>query len=196
VTGAELKRAKKAVRREALIARDAIPPAERFRLAELVTERFLGLPEVVAADVVLAFSSFGSELPTLPLIERLLARGVTVALPRIVSGELEPRTWRPGEPTTETSFGALEPTGGEVVAPGRIDLVATPGVAFDRAGRRVGYGGGFYDRLFPFMRSDALRVGVGFGIQLLERDLPEGAFDMRVDAVITESETVRCAREP
>jgi 5-formyltetrahydrofolate cyclo-ligase len=195
VTSAELKRAKKAVRRDVLAVRDAMPPQERARLAERVAERFLGLPEVTGAGVVMAFSSFGSELPTMPLIERLLARGITVALPRIAAGKLEPRTWRPGEPATETSFGALEPTGGEVLAPGLIDVVATPAVGFDRAGRRVGYGGGFYDRFFPSMRSDALRVGVGFGIQLLEGDLPEGAFDMRVDAVITESETVRCPRE-
>ena len=119
-----------------------------------------------------------------------------MALPRIVAGDLEPRTWRPGEPTTETSFGALEPAAGEIVDPDRIDIVLTPAVAFDRVGRRVGYGGGFYDRFFPRMRDEAVRVGVGFDVQLLDRDLPEGAFDLRVDAVITESETVRCPREP
>jgi 5-formyltetrahydrofolate cyclo-ligase len=173
-----------------------MPPAERDRGARRVAERFLELPEVAEPSVVMAFSSFGSELSTLPLIEGLLARGHTVALPRIVASELQARTWRPGEPTTQTAFGALEPAGGEVVEPDRIDVVATPAVAFDRVGRRVGYGGGFYDRFFPLMRSDALRVGVGFGLQLLERDLPEGAFDLRVDVVITGSETVRCPREP
>ena len=53
-----------------------------------------------------------------------------------------------------------------MVHPAEIDVVATPAVAFDRAGRRVGYGGGFYDRFFPRTRADALRVGVGFGVQL------------------------------
>lgn len=192
----ELKRAKKDVRREVLALRDAIAPAHRAYAAERVAERFLGMAEVAATGVVMAFSSFGSELPTLPVIERLIARGVTVALPRIVSGDLEPRTWRPGEPTTETSFGALEPAAGETVSPDRIDIVLTPAVAFDRSGRRVGYGGGFYDRFFPRMRDEAVRVGMGFDVQLLDRDLPEGAFDARVDAVITESETVRCPREP
>ena len=194
MTGADLKRAKKAVRGEVLALRDALTPRERARLAERIVERFLELPEVSAAGVVMAFSSFGSEVPTLPLIERLLARGVTVALPRIVDGELEPLAWRPGDPVTETTFGALQPSGGEILEAGRIDVVATPAVAFDRAGRRIGYGGGFYDRFFPRMRADALRAGLGFSPQLVERDLPEGAFDVRVDAVITESETVRCPR--
>ena len=196
MTGAELKRAKKAVRREVLALRDALPPQERARLAERVADRFLLVPEVATATVVMAFSSFGSELPTQPLVERLLARGITVALPRITAGDVEARTWRSGEPMTETAFGALEPAGGEFVEPSRIDVVATPAVAFDRAGRRVGYGGGFYDRFFLQMRGDALRAGVGFGLQLLDRDLPEGAFDVRVDAVITESETLRCPRDP
>jgi 5-formyltetrahydrofolate cyclo-ligase len=56
----------------------------------------------------------------------------------------------------------------------------------------VGYGGGFYDRFFPRTRGDALRAGVGFGIQLLGEALPGGPFDLRVDVVVTESETVRC----
>ncbi len=195
MSSAELKRAKKAVRREVLALRDELAPEERLRLGALVTQRSLDLPEVAAARVVMVFSSFGSELPTGPLIDGLLARGVTVALPRIVSGELEPRTWRPGEPTTRARFGALEPEGGGVVSPDAIDVVVTPAVAFDRSGRRVGYGGGFYDRFFPRMREGALRAGVGFGLQLRERDLPGGAFDLRVDVVITEAETLRCDRE-
>jgi len=196
LSSADLKRAKKAARREVLALRDAMSADERSLLGARATERFLALPEMATAHVVMAFSTFGSELPTMPLIERLVARGVTVALPRIVDGDLEPRTWKPGEPTTETSFGALEPEGGEVVEPDAIDVVVTPAVAFDRAGRRVGYGGGYYDRFFPFMRDDALRAGIGFGVQLLDRDLPEGAFDLRVDAVVTETETVRVPREP
>ena len=195
LSSTELKRAKKAVRREVLALRDGMPADERSRLSSGATERFLALPEVTAAHVVMAFSTFGSELPTMPLIEHLVAHGITVALPRIVDGDLEPRSWQPGQPTTETSFGALEPEGGEVIAPEAIDVVVTPAVAFDRAGRRVGYGGGFYDRFFRRLRDDALRVGIGFGIQLLDRDLPEGAFDLRVDAVVTETETVRVPRE-
>lgn len=194
MNSAELKRAKRDVRRRVLAARDSMPLAERARAAREITERFLSLPEVSGAGTVLAFWSFGSELPTAPLLERLDALGTRVVLPRIVGGELKARTYRPGDPVTETSFGAFEPVGGAVVDPTEIDVVAVPAVAFDRAGRRVGYGGGFYDRLLSRVRPDCARIGVGFGLQLLPAPdaLPAGHFDLPVDLVVTESEVVRC----
>jgi 5-formyltetrahydrofolate cyclo-ligase len=196
VTSAELKRAKREVRRRVLAVRDALPPERREELAARVTERFLALPEVEAASVVMAFWSVGSELSTRPLIDALLAQGCVVALPRIVAGALEPRTWRPGDPLSGTPFGAMEPEAGTVVDPAAIDVVATPAVAFDRTGGRVGYGGGFYDRFFPRTRADAARIGIGFGLQLVDEDLPGAGFDLRVGVVVTESETVRCGVDP
>ena len=190
----DLKRAKRDLRRRVIAARDAQTSAEREAGSLSVAERVLTLPEVVRARTILAFSSFGSELSTAPLIEALDSRGVTVALPVIVEGALEARTYRPGEPTTVTHFGAREPAGGRRLDPQEIDVVITPGVAFDRAGRRVGYGGGFYDRFLPLTRPDAVRVGVCFPVQLLEDDLPAGAFDLPVDVIVTPAEVVRCAR--
>jgi 5-formyltetrahydrofolate cyclo-ligase len=191
VNSLELKRAKRAVRAQVLARREEIDPAARGRIGASVVERFLALPEVEAARTVMAFWSFGSEVPLAPLIARLVEAGATVALPRIVDGHLEPRTWHPGEPLTETHFGAREPKGGRVVDPGAIDVVATPGVAFDRGGGRVGYGGGFYDRFLPSTR--ALRVAVAFGVQLVDEPLPGASFDLPVDVIVTESETIRCA---
>lgn len=192
----ELKKAKRDVRRAMIAARDALGARERHQGSREVAERFLELPEVASARTVMAFWSFGSELDTMPLLEGLLAEGVRIALPRIENGALEPRSWRPGEPMTGTRFGALEPAAGDPVVPGEIDIIATPAVAFDRCGRRVGYGGGFYDRFFLRARADALRTGVGFRVQLVDADLPAGRFDLRVDVVITEAEIVRCARKP
>jgi 5-formyltetrahydrofolate cyclo-ligase len=196
VNSAELKKAKRDVRRRVLAERDALPPERREALAARVTERFLALAEVQTAEVVMAFWSFGSELPTLPLIEALVVRGCVVALPRIVEGALEPRTWRPGEPLSGTPFGVMEPEEGAVLEPSTVDVIATPAVAFDRSGRRVGYGGGFYDRFFPRTHSDAVRAGIGFGVQLVDGDLPGAPFDLRVGVVVTESETVRCRTDP
>ena len=194
MSSAQLKRAKREVRRGVLALRDALPQAERIRLATSVTGRFMALPEVARAKTVLAFWSFGSELPTAPLIAGLHDRGVVVALPRIIEGELEARSYRPGDAVSDTTFGAFEPTGGSLVDPTEIDMIAVPAVAFDRECRRVGYGGGFYDRFLPRTRRDASRVGVGYGLQLLPpgRALPAGHFDLRVDLVVTESETLRC----
>ena len=193
MTSGELKRAKREVRRRVLAARDAIDPADRARAAVAVADRVLALPEIVGATTVLAFSSFGSELSTLPLIDALVGRGVVVGLPVIVDGNLEGRSWRPGEPTSETWFGAQEPVGGDVIDPSAIDVIVTPAVAVDPAGRRVGYGGGFYDRFLPRTRADAFRVAVVLPEQLVREELPAGAFDLRVHAIVTPDEVIRCA---
>jgi 5-formyltetrahydrofolate cyclo-ligase len=188
----DLKKAKRDVRRNVLARRDALAGDERERRSRAVIERFLDLPEVRAAGTVMAFWSFGSEVRTEPLLEQLHARGQRVVLPRVAAGALEPRAYVPGDALVTTSFGALEPAGGGRVDPTGIDALAVPAVAFDRTGVRVGYGGGFYDRFLATTRADAARVGIGFDVQVVDGRLPAGPFDLRVDAIVTESMTIRC----
>jgi 5-formyltetrahydrofolate cyclo-ligase len=186
-----LKRAKRRIRREVLAERDAASTTVRQEWGQRVAERFLALPEIRRATTILLFWSFGSEVPTRPLIDRLHERGVTVALPRIEGAELVPVRYVPGDPTTLTSFGAEEPVGGVRLDPSAIDVVGVPGVAFDRRGRRIGYGGGYYDRFLRGLR--AFTVGLAFELQVLDEDLPGGSFDLAVDAIVTEDGTVRSA---
>jgi 5-formyltetrahydrofolate cyclo-ligase len=189
----ELKRAKREVRRTVLAARDAMTADERFRRDRAITERLVSLPEVRDARTVMAFWSFGSEVSMHPLLAALTGVGTRTALPRIVEGELEVHAFAPGDAVTPTSFGAMEPADGATLRAREIDVVCVPGVAFDRAGRRVGYGGGFYDRFLR--RADrAVRVGVGYDLQVVRDELPAGRFDLRVDVVVTDIETIRCDR--
>jgi 5-formyltetrahydrofolate cyclo-ligase len=191
MSSADLKRDKRRVRNAVRAERDAVPTDVREGRAARVIERFLDLPEVQRARTVMLFSSFGSEIPTGSLIERLRRKGVVVALPRIEGAELVPVPYAPGDPTTATSFGAEEPMGGMPLDPSSIDVVGVPGVAFDRRGARIGYGGGYYDR---FLRGlPAFTVGLVFGLQVLDEDLPAGRFDLPVDAIVTEEETIRAA---
>ena len=185
----ELKRAKRRIRREVLALRDAVPPDRRTAMGALIADRFLALPEMEAARTVMLFWSFGSEVPTARLIEHLHVLGVAVALPRIEGSELVPVRFDPGDPTEPTSFGAREPVGATTIAPGRLDVVAVPGVAFDRRGRRVGYGRGYYDRLLPTTSASA--VALAFGLQVLPGELPAGGADVEVDLIVTESGTIR-----
>jgi 5-formyltetrahydrofolate cyclo-ligase len=194
MSGADLKRQKRAVRRRILAVRDEMPEPERMERSGHIAERVMALPEVERASTVMLFWSFGSEPDTTPLIERLHARGIRVTLPRVADGDLEPRAFVPGDRVTVTSFGACEPVDGDLIDPVAIDVIVTPAVAFDRSGRRVGYGGGFYDRFFPRTRHDAARIGIAFDVQLVDDVLPNGHFDLRVDAVVTESAVVRIDR--
>ena len=85
-------------------------------------------------------------------------------------------------------FGILEPAAPVFAAEDELDLIIVPGVAFDRAGHRIGRGGGFYDRLLPQYR--AVRAGICFGFQCL-KTVPAQAHDIRMDWVATETEILK-----
>jgi 5-formyltetrahydrofolate cyclo-ligase len=183
-----LKARKRAVRRAAVERRDLLSEDERSAKSERIVERVLALPEVGAAGTVMAFWSFGSEVETSALIERLHA-GKRVVLPRVAEGDILAVAYAPGDPVTATTFGAMEPAGADVVPPEVVDVVIVPGVAFDRRGGRVGYGGGFYDRLFAKAPS-VPAVAVAFAVQLVD-EVPQGRSDARVDLIVTEDEVIR-----
>jgi 5-formyltetrahydrofolate cyclo-ligase len=186
-----LKQDKRALRRAVLAERDALSGAERAGRSEAIAGRLLYLDEVAGAGAVLAFWSFGSEVDTAPLLERLRSRGTTVALPRTRDGDIVPVIWTPGSSMTETSFGSREPTDGRVLQALELDLIVVPGVAFDRSCRRVGYGGGFYDRLLARTRDGAAAVAIAFGVQVVD-EVPTGPLDRPVDAIVTEDDVIRC----
>ncbi len=186
-----LKQAKRALRREVLAERDALASDDRTARSEAIAERFLELTEVADAETALAFWSFGSEVETAPLIARLRSRGTTVALPRIEGNDVVPVVATPGARMSATSFGAMEPAEGRVLDVAELDLVVVPGVAFDRSCGRVGYGGGYYDRLLGERRAGAAAIAIAFGLQVVDR-VPSGAVDRRLDGVVTETEVIRC----
>jgi len=190
-TSHRLKQDKRALRRAVLAERDALPGAERAAWSEAIADRLLVLDEATGAGAVLAFWSFGSEVDTTPLIDRLRSLGTTVSLPRIENGDIVPVVWTPGSSMTETSFGSREPTDGRVLEARELDLIVVPGVAFDRSCRRVGYGGGFYDRLLARTRDGAAGVAIAFGVQVVD-EVPTGPLDRLVDAIVTEDGVIRC----
>lgn len=184
-----LRRMKRALRREVRARRDALPAEDRGAKSAAIAERVLELPELDRARTVMAFSSFGSEVDTAPLLERLVAGGRNVLLPRIEDGEVVPVPWRPGVPTRRAPFGAEEPLG-PAVDPAEVQLVVTPGVVFDRAGNRTGYGGGYYDRFFKRVAPGVPKIAIAFAIQVVA-EVPAANQDLRVDAIVTEDEVIR-----
>lgn len=186
-----LKKLKRAVRRDVLERRAALSPKERASKSARILERATSLPEVRNASTPMAFWSFGSEVETAHLIERLHAARKRVVLPRIETGEIVAVVHAPGDPVAATSFGAMEPQGVELVSPDDVDVVIAPGVAFDRRGARVGYGGGFYDRFLRRVRPGVPVVAIAFALQVVD-EVPQGPGDRRVDAIVTEDEVIVC----
>jgi 5-formyltetrahydrofolate cyclo-ligase len=181
---------KRDIRRSVLHERDALLEEDRRARSAAITERLMALPELRSTRTVMASWSFGSEVDTSRLIEALHAAGKRVALPRVDGREVAAVVYVPGDPTAATSFGAMEPTSAEIVRPTEIDVVIAPGVAFDRNGGRVGYGGGFYDRFLRTVRADTPVIALAFAVQLVD-DVPRGEHDRLVDVVVTEEELIR-----
>ena len=169
--------------------RDAVSPEERDRLTVEIGDRLMRLPAVERATTVTAFLSFGSEVPTDGLIARLAERRVRVGVPVLEEGEIRMAPYRLGDPVAEGAFGIRVPVTVETIAPREIDVVLTPGLAFDRRGFRLGYGGGFYDRFLRRLREDAVRIAIGFAQQIVD-EVPHGPGDLPVHLVVTDRETV------
>jgi 5-formyltetrahydrofolate cyclo-ligase len=122
-----------------------------------------------------------------------LERGKTVVLPRVNATARTLELCRLTEPARDVLpgyRGIPEPQSHcALIAADAIDWVLVPGVAFDASGHRLGYGGGYYDRLLPQLRRDAARIAGGFEIQLVDR-VPAAPHDLPVQALATESRTL------
>ncbi len=177
---------KAALRERLMAARSLLSPEERLRMANRVEEALFELDEVRAAATIALFSSFGSEIPTDGIATRVLREGRRLLLPLMAANGIEMAVVVPGAELVSTGSGPLEPPNLDPVDPAEIDVVVVPGLAFDRRGGRLGYGGGHYDRYLAAMGPRAVRVGVAFSLQIVDR-LPVEDVDRPVDVVVTDA---------
>jgi 5-formyltetrahydrofolate cyclo-ligase len=183
--------AKQELRERMRGVRSSIPMETRRHLAERVEQNLFGVRELTEAKTVLLFYSFGSEVPTAAMVTRLLSEGRRVLLPFIGEEGMEAAELLPGDPLVETGYGPKEPGRRVAVDPPEVDAVVTPGLAFDRRGRRLGYGGGHYDRYLKRLSPAARRIGLAFSQQVVE-NVPSEAGDEPVHVVVTENEIIEC----
>ncbi|HTR57995.1 MAG TPA: 5-formyltetrahydrofolate cyclo-ligase [Casimicrobiaceae bacterium] len=191
--GGALREAKRALRERILQARDALSAERRAEASAAIAKTLTARPDFIAARVVLLTLPFGSEWDTRLLLASVLERGKTAAVPRVnlarrmldihavcdLSREVLPGYRGIPEPSAESPPVPLE----------SIDWVLVPGVAFDVRGHRVGYGGGYYDRLLPTLPRSAARVAGAFELQIVD-EVPTAPHDFALDAIVTESRTV------
>ena len=193
----DIRSAKNAARTWARAMRDAIAdPAERDAAALSLRDHFLNGPgEAVPPNSVIGgYWPLGSEIDVLPLLAGLRALGRRVALP--VSGPrgqaLTFRDWDPALPMVTGRYGIAEP------GPDRPELAPSvllvPLLAFDRSGRRLGYGAGYYDRTLDGLRAlgPVTAIGIAFAAQRMDA-VPVDGYDQPLDWIVTEREAVRCS---
>ena len=180
--------AKQDLRRLLLDRRVAIEEAERSAAAIAVQRCVAATPEWRRAATVLAYAAFGSELDTEPLLTAALAAGKRLVLPRVGDdGDLALHAVSDTAQLISGYRGIREPSAGLAsVGVGEIDLALIPGVGFDHQGGRLGYGGGFYDRLLADRGWRCPIWGLAFACQVLDR-LPREGHDRTVAAVVTEA---------
>jgi len=177
---------KAAARQDALARRLVADPA----LGQWLAARVMAAGCIPSGAVVAGFWPMGQEIDIRPLLTALAARGHALALPR-TPPRGQPLTfhlWHPDTALERGPFGTSQPAASAaVVAP---DCLLVPLLAFDRAGRRLGYGGGYYDRTLPLF-PDALRLGCGYAAQEVAA-VPVGPLDQPLHLVATEREVLRC----
>jgi len=149
-------------------------------LSAEITAHLLNWPTFRAAEHVLIYLAFGSEVS----LEGLLGEGKRFYATRTAQGGL---TVHRLEGALEPHpYGYLQPGGGsEEVSPDTLDLALVPGLAFDHAGNRLGYGKGYYDRLLPKLRAGTPLVGVAPEALIVEM-LPCEAHDVRMTHLVSE----------
>jgi 5-formyltetrahydrofolate cyclo-ligase len=192
-----LREAKRALREQVMRARDSMRPDSRAAASEAITATLSSRADFVAARVVLLTLPYGSEWDTRLLLSAALAQGKTVAAPRVNSERRMLEIHAVRDVDREVAPGYLGIPEPRADCPGvalpSIDWVLVPGVAFDAAGRRLGYGGGYYDRLLPLLGPEVKRVAGAFELQIVEH-VPAAPHDATVDSVVTEKGTLETHR--
>lgn len=183
----DIQKLKVMARKEAKKMRDhiasAITPAD---LEKLSTHVLATLKPMSGVKNIAIFWPMGNEIDTRLLMRDLERAGYTILLPRVVAPAtpLAFHQWGEGDPLEVSSFGVYEPFKEAPIV--RPDVVLVPLLAFDKAGYRLGYGGGFYDRtLDQLRRSGPVRaIGLAYEQQLV-RAVPRNEFDQRLDLIVT-----------
>ncbi|MEH2479322.1 5-formyltetrahydrofolate cyclo-ligase [Nitrobacteraceae bacterium AZCC 2146] len=181
---------KPTLRIAALERRAALSSEHRAAAAQAIAAR--AFPVSIAPGAIVAgYQPIRSEFDPVPLMQALAAQGAQLALPVIIARD-EPlmfRVWSPADDLVRGSLGILEPP---PEAPQLMpDIVLVPLAAFDRAGHRIGYGAGHYDRTFEQLRAAKpfIAVGVAFDVQEIEA-IPMQPHDVKLDYVLTEARTI------
>jgi len=209
---------KQGIRQSIIAARQKLTDAEHDEYSRIISKRIMQLEAYANAETVLGYMSFGAEFATKHWLQQALLAGKQVMLPRVNSAtkqlelykvkdlqrDVAPGLWNIPEPLPDrcSRLDDLK----------QLDFILLPGVAFARDGARLGYGGGFYDKLLaricpvglplpnppPEGEGEKARhpvlAAAAFSMQVL-RDIPQEATDRKVHWLLTEKEVINCKAE-
>jgi 5-formyltetrahydrofolate cyclo-ligase len=172
----------------------AVSVDQQAGFSAAMVSRLVGIPPFRAAKTILLFAPLRGEPALAEAMNTADGWGARAFLPRfnLKSGQYEAAACRSSDRTVIGPFGVLEPDAGCPSIPlNQLDLVLVPGLAFDSAGRRLGRGKGFYDRLLAEVRGH--KCGAAFDAQIVA-EVPEEPHDVRVDSILTPTRWHLCRR--
>jgi len=180
---------KHALRSGTLAKRRELSAQQVITRSLALQQAFLALPEFGLAQVLALYAPIHQEVETSAIAVQALEAGKTLLYPAVEGSEMQFRQVQGLDELVPGRFGIPEPCGA-AWDPRQADLIVVPGVAFDRSGRRIGYGKGYYDKSLHRLEGSGRLVGFCYDFQLFEEIVGE-PHDVTMDLIVTDMRVVR-----
>lgn len=178
---------KQALRRRVRALEKELPPRYKAQSSAAIAATVLALPDYQDADTVFCFVGTAREIDTQPILTDALARGKRLCLPLCTAelGIMELRVVSSLDELVPGTYGILEPPAScPILTPDEVEFAALPCLSCDRSGRRLGQGGGYYDRFLSAYRGSAVLL---CRERLLREEIPVEPHDIPIPWVVTEN---------
>lgn len=189
---------KKDLRKNMLEKRSNLPWQDVQIKSQQINAQLFAHPSYLSAKTILVYLPIKKEPNSLSIIKNAWHQNKQILVPvtcpetkSLLLSRLESL-----KELTQGHYGIPEPKQRylRLIDPLSVDICLLPGIAFNRNGFRLGYGGGYFDRFIPRLRADCLKIALAYDFQILEH-LSPSLYDLPVDLIITESTIYNCANE-
>ncbi|MBM7835692.1 5-formyltetrahydrofolate cyclo-ligase [Clostridium sardiniense] len=181
---------KKETRKNIIKKRDELDIIAKGAMDNEIIEKFMMSETYKNARGIFIYIGFGSEINTKIIIKDALNSGKEVYVPKVIKKDMVFIKIDSLENLVTSSYGILEPIGDKSdFDVNKLDLIVMPGVAFDREGNRLGYGGGYYDKFLEQNQIECKKIALSYDFQVLEK-LEVEEHDIKVDLIITENQVI------
>jgi len=184
------------IRKELIKTRKKLSKKEVLEKSNRIKKRLFGINEFKKASTILFYVSYDNEVYTHDMIKESMSNNKNVIVPisdrknrRLILSKLN--NW---DDLILGSYGILEPSKDKIKETSieKVDLIIVPGVGFDKTGRRIGHGKGYYDNLLK-NSTNALHIGLAFEAQIVKK-IPTESHDLPVNKIITEKRVIDCRK--
>lgn len=188
---------KKILREQILQARSELSHATILDSSTIIMTKIEKMDNFITSNMVMCYIDFGNEVKTKDFIRKCLALKKRTLVPIILkypNGRKEMKASELYDLDNDVESGTMgilepKPDHRRFIDPAEIDFFVVPGLAFDKAKNRLGYGAGFHDIMFKLLREDCITAAVSFDFQVFDR-IPVKDYDIPVKLIVTESQII------